>query len=88
MPTKNSYRAAAAVPGVSFIWSLCGSSLGIFLCLSLPAAFYLKVCFVCVVGLDRGMAVVWTLDAATGRRVLGTLRHSYTSLIAFHRNQP
>ena len=26
-----------------FIWSLCGSSMGFLLCLTLPCAFYLKV---------------------------------------------
>ena len=37
------YHFAISVPGVAFIWSLCGSSMGFLLCLAMPAAFYLKV---------------------------------------------
>ncbi|GAB5035163.1 sodium-coupled neutral amino acid [Nannochloropsis oceanica] len=37
------YRAAMSAPGISFIWSLCGSSMGFLLCLTLPCAFYLKI---------------------------------------------
>jgi hypothetical protein len=34
------YQLAVAVPGVGFIWSLCGSTLGLFLGYALPVTFY------------------------------------------------
>lgn len=37
------YYFAVSVPGVSLVWALCGSSLGIFLGFTLPTTFYLKV---------------------------------------------
>lgn len=36
-------QLAARVPGVAFVWSLCGSSLGFFLGYTLPALYYLTI---------------------------------------------
>jgi hypothetical protein len=46
------YQLAVAVPGVGFTWSLCGSTLGLFLGYALPVTFYLKV------GDTRGRSLV------------------------------
>ena len=37
------YHFAASVPGVSFVWALSGSTLGLLLGYTMPVVFYLKV---------------------------------------------